>query len=278
MKNLLVGVDIGSTNIKIVAFSNNKEIIGTQLFRTNTRVKQTTEELIAQFATIFLAKHGLEIDSVGRFVLTGVGASFIETDIAGIPTFKVDELQALGFGGLYLSGVQKAIVVSLGTGSAFVKADGDSFVHIGGSGIGAATLEGLSMLILNQRDPDILSDFASSGNLANVDLIMADVSKDTLSFLPMDATAAHFGKLSAETPPQDIARSIINMIFQTIALFAVFLGRSMGITDIVLTGGLTTMEQAKKDFGAVGGLYGFNFIIPEHAVFATAIGACMSNL
>ena len=57
----------------------------------------------------------------------------------------------------------------------------------------------------------------------------------------------------------------------------VFAARTKGIKDIVLTGNLTTIPQAKSVFENVGKMFGANFIIPEHAQFGTVIGAALSK-
>ena len=51
------------------------------------------------------------------------GASYVDGDIYGIPTEKVDEFAAVGTGGLALSGQEKAVVISMGTGTAFIWAE-----------------------------------------------------------------------------------------------------------------------------------------------------------
>ena len=56
---------------------------------------------------------------------------------------KVDEFHAIGKGGLFLTGLTRAIIVSMGTGTAFIIADQNGEKHIGGTGIGGGTLLGL---------------------------------------------------------------------------------------------------------------------------------------
>ena len=45
----------------------------------------------------------------------------------------------------------------------------------------------------------------------------------------------------------------------------------------MFTGQLTTLKQCKQVFDTFSALYEVNFIIPEDAVYATAIGACLSQ-
>ena len=59
------------------------------------------------------------------------------------------EFGSLAKGGLYLSGLKSAIVVSCGTGTAVVWARKNKpVVHLGGTGVGGGTLQGLGKLIL----------------------------------------------------------------------------------------------------------------------------------
>ena len=62
------------------------------------------------------------LDVSKKIVLTGVGKDEIEDTIYDIPTAKVDEFIAIGTGGLYLSNKKSGLVVSIGTGTAFVEA------------------------------------------------------------------------------------------------------------------------------------------------------------
>ena len=50
-----------------------------------------------------------------------------------------------------------------------------------------------------------------------------------------------------------------------------------GIKNIVLTGNLSHLEQAKPTFETLNGYFDMNFIIPENSRFATAIGAALSK-
>ena len=89
--------------------------------------------------------------------------------------------------------------------------------------------------------------------------------------------AANFGKLSDLANRHDIALGIVNMVSETIGMMAVFAARSFGLKNIVLTGNLATIAPANKIFENLSSTFGVNFIIPENAQFATAIGAALGN-
>jgi type II pantothenate kinase len=66
------------------------------------------------------------------------------------------------------------------------------------------------------------------------------------------------------------------MVFETVGMMAVFASRQYGIKDIVLTGNLTQMSQAKDVVDMFNKHFDVNMVIPENAQFSTVIGAAMS--
>src|SRR5699024_918888 len=139
-----------------------------------------------------------------------------------IPTSIVDEFYCTGRGGLYLSDLEEGIIVSMGTGTAFVYATPDKIEHLGGTGIGGGTLVGLSNAVLNVRDIKNLVKLAQKGDLRRVDLAIGDITTNAVSNLPFDATASNFGKLSELATPEDIALGLLNLVYQTVGMLAVF--------------------------------------------------------
>ena len=47
---------------------------------------------------------------------------------------------------------------------------------------------------------------------------------------------------------------------------------------VILTGAMTTMPQAVENFQNFQRLFGYQYVIPENATFATAIGAALCSL
>jgi len=122
-----------------------------------------------------------------------------------------------------------------------------------------------------------ITDFASKGNLDHVDLRIGDITKSGAMAVNSDLTAANFGKVSDVASKEDLALGLVNMVFETVAMMGIFAARSFQIGDIVLTGNLTSIPQAKEMFPRLGQMLGANFIIPEHSQFATVIGAALSG-
>jgi len=210
--------------------------------------------------------------------MTGVGSSFINDKIFGIPTYKVDEFLAIGLGGLFLSSLSKAVIVSMGTGTAYVYAEGDHAVHLGGTGVGGGTLLGLSNRMLNIRNFDDIIETANGGDLSHIDLSIADITHDELVNLPPETTASNFGKMQDLATKADVALGIINLVFQTIGTLAAFAARNEKVSDVVLTGNLTNVPQGKGIFDAMSGLFKVRYQIPPHAEYATAAGATLVSI
>ena len=171
----------------------------------------------------------------------------------------------------------------MGTGTALVhaKKDGDNvdINYLGGTGVGGGTLIGLSKKLIGMENIEHIVEAAKTGNLDNIDLRISDIAKKTSRHmeLPNDMTAANFGKVSDIATSGDIALGVINMVFETIGMIGMFASRNAGTKNIVLTGNMTSLPQAKEIFENLNKLFDLNFIIPENAVFATAHGAALAK-
>jgi len=268
---IVLGIDVGGSTTKIVGF-RGEQLLGTLQVRA-------ADQITSLFGAIgnFLRQCGASLGDVERVVLTGVGASFIDEPIYGIETQKMDEFLAIGRGALYLTKLREALVLSLGTGTAVVRATADGVTHIGGSGVGGGTILGLAARMLGKSDIDAVIDLAGAGRLENVDLSVSDILGGNIPSLPRDLTAANFGKIKSTASEADLALGILNMVFQTAGTLAVFAARGDTIRDIVMIGMLSIFPQARKMQETFSSIYGLNFIIPPHSVFATAIGAACGD-
>ena len=131
---------------------------------------------------------------------------------------------AIGRGGCRLAGVERAIIVSMGTGTALVAVDGEKCVHLGGSGVGGGSLLGLCDKMIGVRSVEHIVAMAQRGRLSNVDLTIGDITEGVLSGMGSEITASNFGKLSDVASSDDLAMGVANLVFQTIGMFAVFAG------------------------------------------------------
>ncbi|MBE6992377.1 MAG: type II pantothenate kinase [Ruminococcaceae bacterium] len=269
-----VGIDIGGSTTKIVGFDAERNLMAPILIKA-------TDPITSIYGALgrFTFENGLALSDIKELMVTGVGSSYVEDSLYDRPCSHLNEFECIGRGGLYLSGLDRAIIVSMGTGTALVYADKDGKCdYLGGTGVGGGTLMGLSRQMLGTDDIRSITKLAAEGDINKVDLKITDITADDddgLS-LPDSMTAANFGKVSDMAEKADIALGIINMIFETIGMMAIFAARSHGIKDVVLTGSLSTIPQAKHCFDVFNRMFGMNFIIPDNSQFSTVIGAAMN--
>lgn len=267
---IVIGLDVGGSNTKIVGLLDGKPL--------DFQIARATDPVASAFGALgkFLDANRLQIADITSLKITGVGADFPSGDLLGIPTTRAAEFCATGMGGLYLSGLSHAVIVSMGTGTAFIEAEEMQVRHIIGSGIGGGTLLGLASSLLNIRDFETLDLLAEQGTLSHIDLTIGDISKFEIPGLSMETTASNFGKISDEASREDMACGIVNMVFQAIGSIAVLAARNAGLTDVVLTGHATSSPSCHEIFQNFSRLYNITFHIPEKALYATALGAAIS--
>ena len=271
--SVILGIDIGGSTTKIVGLREDRSVIAMH------RV-QAQDPITSLYGALgnFLFTNGLELSDVKKVVLTGVGSSFVDGNIYGIPTEKVEEFTAVGVGGLALSGEERAVVVSMGTGTAFIWAEqGKDVRHLLGSGVGGGALAGLCSKLCGTRKYNQIVKLAADGDVNKCDLTVGDITRNSHPSLPLDITAANFGNVSDDATASDFAAATINMVLQSIGTTAVMACRFCNCETVVLTGFMSTLPQAKECFALFTRLHGIKFLIPEDATFATSIGAALSS-
>ena len=272
--DVILGIDIGGSTTKIVGLKTDGSVVSMLRVRAEDQVTSLYGAL-----GNYLSSNGLSLQDVRRVVLTGVGASYIDGDIFGLPTCRVDEFQASGTGALALSGRTSGVVVTMGTGTAFLWAEaGKNVRHLCGSGIGGGTLGGLCHKLVGMERFGQIKKLAESGNLDHVDLTMKDITVHSAPTLDPDMTAANFGDLAEDATPADLAAGVVNLVLQAIGTMTVLACQCCDSKTVVLTGSMTTLPQAVTNFQLFEKLYGIHYIIPENATFATAIGAGLYSL
>ena len=183
-----------------------------------------------------------------------------------------------GLGARFESGLDRIIVVSMGTGTSLVLCDGDDIRHIGGISMGGGTLAGLSRILLQTSDIHQVSELAKKGDISNIDLTIGDISAHSLPGLPMNVTASLFGKAQTDARKEDIAVGIIQTVLQTIGSAAVLSALNSDITEFVMIGNLTLLPQCADVFPMMESLYNVHFRIPKYSQFCTAIGAALDYI
>ena len=272
--DVILGIDIGGSTTKIVGLRTDGSVVSMLRVRAEDQVTSLYGAL-----GNYLTSSGLTLQDVRRVVLTGVGASYVDGDIFGLPTCKVDEFSASGTGALALSGQEQAVVVTMGTGTAFMWAErGGAVRHLCGSGIGGGTLGGLCRKLVGMERFGQIKKLAEQGDLGQVDLTIADITCHPAPTLDPTLTAANFGNLAEDASPADLAAGAVNPVLQAIGTMTVLACQCCDTRTVVLTGSMTTLSQVKPNFENFEKLYGIHYIVPENATFATAIGAGLCSL
>ena len=269
--SIILGIDIGGSTTKIVGLRPDGSVIA-------KRRVQAQDPITSLYGAMgnFLFTNDLQLEDVSQIALTGVGASYVDGNIYNIPTEQVEEFTAVGVGGLALSGQSRAVVVSMGTGTAFIWAEKDGGVrHLCGSGVGGGTLAGLCSRLCGTRKYDQIAKLISSGDIGSIDLTVGDITRNTHPSLPLDITAANFGNVSDDATPGDFAAGVANMVLQSIGTTAVMSCRACGCDTVVLTGFMANLPTAESCFALFNRLHGVRFIIPADATYATSIGAAL---
>ena len=274
-KKTVVGIDVGGSTTKIVGFAPGGKLLSPIFV-------QATDPVTSIYGAFgrFTLENGLSLDEIDRIMMTGAGSRAIQSPIYNRECKSVSEFASTGIGGLYLSGLDEAIVVSLGTGTAIIHAkrtsDGTLTEYLGGTGVGGGTILGLSRKMLGIGSIEHLEQISEGGDLGQVDLRIKDISKSgTFKGVNENLTASNFGNLSDLASKKDIALGIFNMVSETVAMMSIFAARQFGIKDIVMCGNLTSIKPVCDTFASLAPTFGVNFIVPEMSQYGTVIGAAL---
>ena len=119
----IIGIDVGSTTTKIIEY-NDKKIIKSKI-SLNINAEEVLEE--------FIKYNSIDINNIEKMVITGIGANKFKTTKYNIPIKIAREFEAIATGGLNLANKKEALIVSIGTGTALIRANKEKIVHLGGT-------------------------------------------------------------------------------------------------------------------------------------------------
>jgi pantothenate kinase len=224
------------------------------------------------------------------FLITGAGSQTVANWFPGDKLKIVPELEATGLGGAYLAQQERCIVINIGSGTPILYTDSSKkeVVHVTGTGLGSASLAGLSFYMTGIEELDLIEHNAEKGNPDRVNLLIKDIYKNPeLIDLPGDATASNFGKyqdwrhLSKEERPNqaDLLAGLHCMIGETLAVIASSAAhrfRDQNLT-VVVTGGGTLNTALLKYLEPSFEFLGTPYTIPKNAVYSTLWGLFVSE-
>ena len=269
---MIIGIDIGVTTTDILGFKDNK-IVDLFTIRASDPIASASGALGK-----FINSNNMSLSDIRKIAITGVGSSYIDFDILGVPTTKINEFKAIGLGGAFLSDLDRALVISMGTGTAIVKVENKNVIHVGGSGIGGGTLTGLGKTILNTDKFYNIIEMAEHGSLDLVDLTVGDISQTEIGNLKEDVTASNFGQADDRATKNDYAVGVLNLIYQTVGMLSIFAAEKEEMNDIVFTGKLANISKGREILTKLkdNKVLKANFVFPENVEYSTAIGAAVS--
>jgi type II pantothenate kinase len=267
---MVIGIDIGSTTTKVAAINLNNDII-----KIKTKAIDAITSATGAFGKMIMENH-FRLENIEKIIITGAGATKITDNLFGIKTIKIDEMIAIGIGGKYLSKKDQIIISNIGTGTAIIEVNGNTITHLGGTGVGGGTIIGLAKELLKTTDFDTILQYASKGNINNVDLNIGDIVETNIGFLNKEFTASNFGKMLDIATKEDIAIGIINLTYQVIGMVSVFAAKSKNNNTVVITGNGSNNPIGQNILNNISKLYKIYFEFPVDAEYATAIGAALS--
>lgn len=315
----IISMDIGSTNTKILVMREKNDNL--TVFIKDKNNKSFYENIcdaineIAKYEysiiNVFEEPNNLDkviteiINKIEMIVITGVGASFINVDDENFTRnkneiilnalknkiSKVNEFDAIGYGGAILAKTYEGIVVSVGTGTSFVYTDFNINERLGGTGLGGGAFVGLSNMLLPKKvdgkpyNFDELIEMARKGNRENVDLLIKDINSSDIEIddnksIEKDLTAANFAKLNTTASDNDKIVSVLNMIIENICLLAgnhkkMILNNKKVNEDIsiIFIGTIVSSLFTKKLISIFSKCTGDKYVFVNDSAFAIVIGA-----
>ncbi|WP_409968175.1 pantothenate kinase [Bengtsoniella intestinalis] len=204
--------------------------------------------------------------------ITGVGASKLPP--LPCPTTMVCEFDAVGKGALALSDKSEAVVVSLGTGTAFLHAKADGTIaHICGTGIGGGTIAGLCQVMAGTTGHQDVAKRAIDGTFTHVDLTMAEVTDQLPEGLLPDMTAANFARIRPDATPADYVSGGINLVLHAVGTMALMGCKITGCNQVIFVGASTQLPPVQAVLDLFTLCYGIPYETVDNAAYATAFGA-----
>ena len=263
-----IGIDFGASYTDAVVFAGG-------------RVEKTFSVTSDKFASsLLLSEFSGELQEKG-VVFNVTGSRKEKKDflkIAGAKKVKqVDEIKAIARGAVFLSGKKRFLTANVGTGTPLVFVDGEKHEHLGGTGLGGGTLEGLAKLLLKEKVENIEALARRGKN--SLDLTVGDIlGAEGIGMIPSSATASNFGKATRASKPkrEDVARSVLFMVAESIGVAASLAAGKADCGEIVFTGRTVAMNGLfRQRLAETARMFGKKALFPPRAEYCTAIGAAL---
>ncbi len=220
--------------------------------------------------------------------LTGAGAGRAAKRLGNASAVQVAEFDAWGRGARTLlrhhgRPVEAPfLLVSVGTGTPILRVEADRVRHVGGSPLGGGCALVLGASLAGTSSFRELASLAATGDRRNVDLLLGDLYTAGDTPLPLEATAAHLGKLPRRARLEDARRAdlcdaIWGLIGDNIALLCGAVAGRERLRSIVVGGSTVQNNPALRR--ALGGMlwaHGLDVHFLEDGAHTGARGALES--
>lgn len=267
---IAVGIDIGGSTTKAVALKG-KEILGVSEMPSSDPLA-TSIGLLGKLIVMM----GCSLKDVEVLAIAGGRSSQLPDSILGLRVVKVNEIVAAGTGGIVLTGLDEALVVSMGTGTALieVRENGKRIRHIGGTGVGGGTLLGLARKMLGISSIGILVEMAEKGDPRRVDLTVGEIVGDGIGILSAEMTASNLGRVGDTSSPEDLAAGIANLVGEVVASVTFLAASKLQLEDkVILVGRVAKLPPVLKSIQRALSSFGVKPIVPKLPEYAVAVGA-----
>ncbi len=263
---MIIGIDVGGTNTHGVVLESGR------ILRKCAVEGNTPSHARKCFNCL---SKGIGSKPV-RICVTGGNARKLKKSDFGMPFRAVSEIGSIGRGGMHLSKRKNVFVVSMGTGTAFVSVRNGVSMHIGGTGVGGGTIEGLSRIMLSMTPGQAEKAAGKTGS--HVDLTVKDIVGRGIGRIPASATAANFGRVSGRPSKAAISSSMLKMIGESVGVASYFAARTVSQEkSMLLCGRVAINGTVKKRILYTIGMFGGRASVPKDAEYCAAIGAALSQ-
>ena len=265
-----IGIDIGTTNVKIIETDNKLNILNKAIFD-----KDNPTSILEKFVN----DYKINLNNIECIISTGIGSNMLGSSFDNsIKILEVPEFLSIANAGKHATKEKEYLVASIGTGTAFIKSKNGIVTHVGGTGIGGGSTINLCRRVIPNISFNDINAITRTNSLNNIDLHIKDVTNIEIKTLPKDITAVNLGKLNNNTTPQDLILGIVNMTFETIGVMAALAAKTDNIKQIIAIGQLVQLPFAREVFKKIELLHSVNILIPKNPEYSVALGGIIEYL
>lgn len=215
-----------------------------------------------------------------HLVLTGGGSVTQRAAFADFDVETADEFESSIRGTTYLleqqgGAVFPYAVVSIGTGTSVSLVDRAGGKRVTGTAVGGGTIVGLGSLLTGKANYAEIIEKAAAGDRSGVDVLVRDIYGGDLPGLSGDVTASNFGK-AASRQPEDLARALLQMVGEVLAVIASLAANNVGAQEIVYIGSsLRNNPMLVEVLESVTKFMGQRPRFVQNSEYAGAVGALL---